>query len=73
MGEMREFQLPGGSGLKCEKCGAWLTRVHRTLTTAGFITRERICPECQTLNTTSERVINARKIRGRFSDPCEGL
>lgn len=70
MGEFREFSLPG-SGLRCGKCNAALTRVHRTITTPGFVTRERICQQCGQLNTTSERVINTRDRRGYFSSQCE--
>lgn len=70
MGEQREFQLPG-SGLTCGTCGALLTKVTRTIKTPGFITRERVCPHCGKLNTTSERVINTRDRRGYFSSPCE--
>lgn len=70
MGEASEFRLPG-SGLLCGQCGEVLPRVHRTVTTVGFVTRERICPKCGKLNTTSERVINTRDRRGYFSSPCE--
>lgn len=70
VGEQREFQLPGG-GLKCGNCQTTLPNVSRTIKTAGFLTRERICPKCGKLNTTSERVINVRDRRGYFSSPCE--
>jgi len=70
MGDIREFQLPGG-GLKCGHCGATLPRVHRTVTTPGFVTRERICEKCGKLNTTAERIINTRDRRGSFNSPCE--
>jgi len=70
VGEHREFQLPD-SGLTCGECGTVLPRVSRTITTPGFITRERICPACKKINTTSERVINTRDRRGYFSSHCE--
>lgn len=64
--ELRQFELPG-AGLKCaaktgkdEVCGATLPSVYRTLTTAAFVTRHRICPKCKTVNITSERVIGTR-------------
>jgi len=65
---LRIFDLPG-SGLKCgnAECGETLPRVARTITTDGFITRERICPACGMVNTTSERVINTREKRTYFS------
>lgn len=63
----RTFNLPG-HGLRCEKCDSSLPRVHRTVTTDGFVTRERICPECGALNITAERVIHARDRRKYFSD-----
>ena len=65
MAEQRTFQLPGG-GLKCGKCQAVLPRVSRTIKTPGFVTRERVCPQCGEVNTTSERVINTRS-RGGYS------
>ena len=64
------FKLPG-NGLSCDKCGGVLARVSRTVKSPGFLTRERICEECGTLNTTSERVINTRQRRGFFTSPCE--
>lgn len=67
--DVDEFQLPGG--LKCGSCNATLPSVWRTIKTMGFVTRERICPQCGKINTTSERVINVRE-RGRFNDACEG-
>jgi len=70
VGDNREFQLPG-SGLKCGHCGKILQKVHRTITTPGFVTRERICIECGKLNTTAERIINTRDRRGNFTSPCE--
>lgn len=70
MAEHREFQLPGG-GLKCAACGCVLHRVSRTVTTPGFVTRERICPGCGKINTTSERILNVRERKGFFSGPCE--
>jgi transcriptional regulator NrdR family protein len=70
VGDLREFQLPGG-GLNCGHCGGTLTRVFRTITTQGFITRERICPCCGKINTTSERVLNVRDRRSSFNDKCE--
>lgn len=60
--ERRKMQLPG-SGLKCGSCNAELGRVSRTTRTAGFILRERICPECRAKNITSERVIASRERR----------
>ena len=60
-----DFQLPG---LKCGDCNATLPRVTRTVKTEGFITRERICPECGKLNTTGERVMNVRERFGKFSE-----
>ena len=65
MDEAREFQLPGG-GLKCESCGSPLPRVYRTRPSGGFILRQRVCPKCGKLNTTSERVISAEPRRDRF-------
>lgn len=62
--ERRAVQLPG-AGLHCGKCDAVLPSVHRTIDTPGFITRERKCPNCGELNTTSERVINTRPVRAR--------
>ncbi len=70
MGDNIKFRLPGG-GLECGHCGATLTRVHRTVTTPGFVTRERKCEQCGKLNTTSERIVNTRDGRGNFSSPCE--
>ena len=70
VGEHRTFQLPGG-GLKCGDCGETLPTVFRTVTTPGFVTRERICPKCGKINTTAERVINVRDRKGFFSAPCE--
>lgn len=67
---MKEFQLPG-VGLKCGACSATLPSVTRTFKTEGFVTRERICPACGKVNTTSERVINAREMRRYCSQPCE--
>ncbi len=67
---MGDFQLPGG-GLKCGKCGTTLPNVSRTIKSPGFVTRERICPQCGQVNTTGERVLNTRKINSRFSDPCQ--
>lgn len=66
MDDRRTFNLPG-AGLKCDNCGGELPRVHRTVTTNGFVTRERICTRCGYINTTSERVINARERRRYFS------
>lgn len=68
-GDMADFVLPGG--LKCGDCQTALPSVWRTVTTPGFVTRERLCPKCGKINTTSERVINVRERRGRFSEPCE--
>ena len=62
MAESRTFRLPRG-GVKCGKCQAVLQRVNRTITTPGFVTRERICPRCGEINTTAERVINTRSRR----------
>jgi len=70
MKERNHFHLPG-NGLKCGHCDAALPRVHRTVTTEGFITRERICDDCGKINTTSERIINTRERRGYFTSPCE--
>ena len=67
---MREFVLPG-SGLKCGNCGETLPIVNRTIKTPGFVTRERRCTKCGMINTTSERVINTRNKKGKFSDPCD--
>ena len=69
MTDLREFSLPGG--IKCGACGEVLPRVNRTLTTEGFITRERICPACGKVNTTSERVINTRDRRRYMHEPAE--
>ena len=65
--EQRTFQLPGG-GLKCGKCEAVLPRVSRTIKTPGFVTRERVCPQCGEVNTTAERVINTRLRRRNRGD-----
>jgi hypothetical protein len=67
---MREFILPG-SGLKCGECNSILPIVNRTIKTPGFVTRERRCPNCGKINTTSERVINTRNKKRKFSDPCD--
>jgi phage FluMu protein Com len=67
VGDGRTFELPG---LRCQHCQAHLPRVYRTQTTRGFIIRERICPQCNRVNTTSERIIAVRE-RQHFSDPCE--
>ena len=67
MGDGRTFELPG---LRCQHCQAHLPRVYRTQTTRGFIIRERICPQCNRVNTTSERIIAVRE-RKHFNDPCE--
>ena len=67
MADHRTFQLPGG-GLKCGKCQAVLPRVSRTIKTPGFVTRERVCPNCGEVNTTSERVINTRSRRGYMGE-----
>ena len=67
VGDGRTFELPG---LRCQHCQAHLPRVYRTQTTRGFIIRERICPQCNRVNTTSERIIGVRE-RQHFSDPCE--
>jgi phage FluMu protein Com len=56
------FNLPG-YGLKCAKCRSVLSRVARTTTTEGFITRERRCPNCGEMHVTSERVIHSRPAR----------
>ena len=63
----RTFQLPG-SGLKCGKFDAVLLRASRTIKTPGFVTRERICPQCGEVNTTAERVINTRSRRQYLGD-----
>jgi transcriptional regulator NrdR family protein len=62
-----------GDGLRCQKCDAELQSVYRTRQTAGFVLRERLCPSCNTLHTTGERILNARPRfeKRRFSDPCE--
>ena len=62
----RVFQLPGG--LPCQNCGEILTRVNHTRTTPGFILRERHCPACGRINTTSERIVAIRERRGKFND-----
>ncbi len=67
MAEQRTFQLPDG-GLKCGKCQTVLPRVSHTIKTPGFVTRERVCPQCGEVNTTSERVINTRSRRGYLGD-----
>lgn len=67
VGDGRTFELPG---LRCQHCQSHLPRVYRTQTTRGFIIRERICPQCQRANITSERIIAVRE-RQRFSDPCD--
>lgn len=64
------MQIPG-RGLQCCNCGCVLPTVYRTVTTPGFITRERICPQCNMINTTSERVLNVRERKGGFHEPCE--
>ena len=70
MPESRTFQLPG-DGLTCLNCRAVLPSISRTIKTPGFVTRERVCPECGKVNTTSERVINTRSRRGYTGDfPC---
>lgn len=56
------FHLPG-YGLRCAKCGEVLPSVARTITTDGFVTRERRCPGCGEVNITAERVIHAREPR----------
>lgn len=61
-GERRIVQLPG-HGLECGKCGTMLSGVDRTVTSEGFVLRERRCPACGELNTTSERVIATRAVR----------
>lgn len=61
-GERRIVQLPG-YGLSCGKCGSALPQVNRTTTSDGFVLRERRCPQCGELNTTSERVIATRSVR----------
>ena len=68
----REFKLPGGNsgGLKCQACGTELEHVYRTTRSGGFVMRERVCPQCSAVNTTAERVLNARPGKTRFSDPC---
>lgn len=66
MAELRKFDLPG-VGLKCGACDAILPKVSRTVTTEGFVTRERICEHCGKVNTTSERVINTRDRRRYFT------
>ena len=69
MAELKSFQLPGG-GLKCgdAECQSVLPTVARTITSDGWITRERICPQCGKVNTTSERVINTRERRRYMTD-----
>mgnify|MGYP001604467665 CR=1 FL=1 len=63
-GERRVFELPG-AGLVCGRCQTLLPAVNRTRTTEGFVIRERKCPNCGELNTTTERVIGTRPIRSR--------
>ena len=70
VGNGEAFRLPQ-SGLCCQHCGEQLTRVNHTRTTAGFILRERICPRCDRINTTSERILSVRVRKRTFSDPCE--
>jgi len=65
----RVFQLPGG--LPCQHCGEVLTRVQHTRTTPGFILRERHCPSCGRINTTSERIVAVRERRGKFNEPLQ--
>lgn len=63
-GERRVFQLPGmQSGLLCDRCKKPLGHVYRTKPSEGFKLREFICPHCQAINTTSERVIGSRERR----------
>lgn len=70
MVENETFKLPGQDGLKCSNCGEVLPRVTRTVKTPGFITRERICLACNSLNITAERVIASRP-RNNFNAPFE--
>lgn len=65
----RVFQLPGG--LPCQHCGEVLTRVQHTRTTPGFILRERHCPACGRINTTSERIVAVRERHGKFNEPMQ--
>ena len=65
----RVFHLPGG--LPCQHCGELLTRVQHTRTTPGFILRERHCPACGRINTTSERIVAVRERRGKFNEPLQ--
>jgi phage FluMu protein Com len=65
----RTFEIPGG--LPCQHCGQLLTRVNHTRTTPGFILRERHCPSCGRVNTTSERIVAVRERHGKFSDPAQ--
>jgi len=67
----REFKLPGGEGLACEQCRTPLHKVYRTTRSAGFVMRERICPQCGAIHTTSERVLAVRNKLSNFSDQRE--
>lgn len=69
--ERRIVQLPNGVGLPCRKCGAALPAVTRTITSEGFVIRERKCPECKELNITDERVISSRPTRRVVIKPSD--
>lgn len=57
----RVFSLPGmAQGLMCLKCGKPLGHVYRVKKTDAFRIREFICPHCNELNTSTERVISSR-------------
>ena len=70
MPDLPKFELPG-IGLKCGKCGDILPQVDRTVKSAGFVIRERICPGCGSLNSTTERVIATRERRTTMNSPCQ--
>jgi hypothetical protein len=55
------FSIPGlVTGLLCDRCQKPLGHVYRTKRSEGFKLREFVCPHCQAINTTSERVISSR-------------
>ena len=63
-------KLPG-DGLSCGACGAALPQVARTVQTSGMIVRDRDCGNCGERNTTAERVIATRPVRGYNRRLCE--
>lgn len=70
MKELRTFDLVD-PGLRCGECSERLLKVFRTKASEGWITRERICPKCGSLNTTTERVVSTRSRSIRMNEGCE--